>query len=74
MKMEDADTMVEAFAELETIICPSSCIKRSTVLRSDRCDCLRQITWETRMTWKTPKIVEVPVGMEINMYVCATRK
>jgi coenzyme PQQ precursor peptide PqqA len=32
------------------------------------------ITWETRMTWKTPKIVEVPVGMEINMYVCATRK
>jgi coenzyme PQQ precursor peptide PqqA len=32
------------------------------------------ITWETRMTWKTPKIVEVQVGMEINMYVCATRK
>jgi coenzyme PQQ precursor peptide PqqA len=35
---------------------------------------LRQITWETHMTWKTPKIVEVPVGMEINMYACATRK
>jgi len=35
---------------------------------------LRQITWETGMTWKTPKIVEVQVGMEINMYVCATRK
>jgi coenzyme PQQ precursor peptide PqqA len=32
------------------------------------------ITWESRMTWKTPKIVEVQVGMEINMYVCATRK
>jgi len=32
------------------------------------------ITWETRMSWKTPKIVEVQVGMEINMYVCATRK
>jgi coenzyme PQQ precursor peptide PqqA len=32
------------------------------------------ITWETGMTWKTPKIVEVQVGMEINMYVCATRK
>jgi coenzyme PQQ precursor peptide PqqA len=32
------------------------------------------ITWETRMTWRTPKIVEVQVGMEINMYVCATRK
>jgi len=31
-------------------------------------------TWETQMTWKTPKIVEVQVGMEINMYVCATRK
>jgi len=26
------------------------------------------------MTWKTPKIVEVPVGMEINMYACAERK
>jgi coenzyme PQQ precursor peptide PqqA len=26
------------------------------------------------MTWKTPRIVEVQVGMEINMYVCATRK
>jgi coenzyme PQQ precursor peptide PqqA len=35
---------------------------------------LRQTTWESRMTWKTPKIVEVQVGMEINMYVCATRK
>jgi coenzyme PQQ precursor peptide PqqA len=32
------------------------------------------ITRETRMTWKTPKIVEVPVGMEINMYACAARK
>ena len=27
-----------------------------------------------QMTWKTPKIVEVPVGMEINMYACASRK
>jgi coenzyme PQQ precursor peptide PqqA len=26
------------------------------------------------MTWKTPKVVEVPVGMEINMYACAARK
>ncbi|WP_439375467.1 pyrroloquinoline quinone precursor peptide PqqA [Bradyrhizobium sp. DASA03120] len=25
------------------------------------------------MTWKAPKIVEVPVGMEINMYACASR-
>jgi coenzyme PQQ precursor peptide PqqA len=32
------------------------------------------ITWETQMTWKTPKIVEVQVGMEINMYACAARK
>jgi coenzyme PQQ precursor peptide PqqA len=30
--------------------------------------------WEARMTWKAPKIVEVPVGMEINMYACAARK
>jgi coenzyme PQQ precursor peptide PqqA len=29
---------------------------------------------ETGMSWKTPKIVEVPVGMEINMYACAARK
>jgi coenzyme PQQ precursor peptide PqqA len=28
----------------------------------------------TSMAWKTPKIVEVPVGMEINMYACAARK
>ncbi|KJC39907.1 MULTISPECIES: pyrroloquinoline quinone precursor peptide PqqA [Bradyrhizobium] len=26
------------------------------------------------MAWKAPKIVEVPVGMEINMYACALRK
>jgi coenzyme PQQ precursor peptide PqqA len=26
------------------------------------------------MAWKAPKIVEVPVGMEINMYACAARK
>jgi coenzyme PQQ precursor peptide PqqA len=29
---------------------------------------------ELEMSWKTPKIVEVPVGMEINMYACAARK
>jgi coenzyme PQQ precursor peptide PqqA len=33
-----------------------------------------QASWEIGMTWKTPKIVEVPVGMEINMYACAARK
>jgi coenzyme PQQ precursor peptide PqqA len=27
-----------------------------------------------KMVWKTPKIVEVSVGMEINMYACAARK
>jgi len=26
------------------------------------------------MAWKAPKIVEVPCGMEINMYVSAIRK
>ncbi|MFD2258662.1 pyrroloquinoline quinone precursor peptide PqqA [Chelativorans composti] len=26
------------------------------------------------MSWKSPKIVEVQVGMEINMYACAKRK
>ena len=29
---------------------------------------------EVKMAWKAPKIVEVPVGMEINMYACAARK
>jgi coenzyme PQQ precursor peptide PqqA len=27
-----------------------------------------------KMTWKTPKIVEVQIGMEINMYACAASK
>jgi coenzyme PQQ precursor peptide PqqA len=26
-----------------------------------------------KMKWNSPKIVEVPVGMEINMYACASR-
>jgi len=26
------------------------------------------------MAWKTPKIIELPVGLEINMYACAVRK
>ena len=34
----------------------------------------RRTIGEKRMAWKTPKIVEVPVGMEINMYACAARK
>ena len=25
------------------------------------------------MSWKAPKIIELPVGMEINMYACAAR-
>jgi coenzyme PQQ precursor peptide PqqA len=32
------------------------------------------ILWRSQMAWKAPKIVEVPVGMEINMYACAARK
>lgn len=36
-----------------------------TVVRSQK---------ECQMAWKTPKIVELPVGMEINMYACAARK
>jgi coenzyme PQQ precursor peptide PqqA len=31
-------------------------------------------TRRAQMAWKAPKIVEVPVGMEINMYACAARK
>jgi coenzyme PQQ precursor peptide PqqA len=29
---------------------------------------------ERQMAWNAPKIIEVSVGMEINMYMCATRK
>ena len=32
------------------------------------------IKGRAEMAWKAPKIVEVSVGMEINMYMCATRK
>src|SRR5262249_20754782 len=32
------------------------------------------LQWRAKMAWKAPKIVEVPCGMEINMYVSATRK
>jgi len=27
--------------------------------------------WEKAMSWKTPKIVEVALGAEINSYACA---
>ena len=33
-----------------------------------------ELSKEIKMAWKTPKIVEVSVGMEINMYACASRK
>jgi coenzyme PQQ precursor peptide PqqA len=35
---------------------------------------IRPARRRAEMAWKTPKIVEVPVGMEINMYACAARK
>jgi coenzyme PQQ precursor peptide PqqA len=34
----------------------------------------RPFARRAKMAWKTPKIVEVSVGMEINMYACAARK
>ena len=58
--------MTSGFGKLLRQACAGFTFKSSQVLR--------QVTWETQMTWKTPKIVEVQVGMEINMYVCATRK
>jgi coenzyme PQQ precursor peptide PqqA len=39
-----------------------------------RAEIVRFTTRRAKMAWKTPKIVEVPVGMEINMYACAARK
>jgi coenzyme PQQ precursor peptide PqqA len=29
---------------------------------------------EETMTWKTPRVVEIAVGMEINAYACAELK
>lgn len=39
-----------------------------------RCPAVPGQMEEKHMAWKTPKLDEVPVGMEINMYACATRK
>ncbi|BAL07963.1 hypothetical protein BJ6T_26850 [Bradyrhizobium japonicum USDA 6] len=39
-----------------------------------RADTSEFVKWRAKMAWKAPKIVEVPCGMEINMYVSATRK
>jgi coenzyme PQQ precursor peptide PqqA len=41
---------------------------------SGRAEFVRFQQGVSQMAWKTPKIVEVPVGMEINMYACAARK
>jgi coenzyme PQQ precursor peptide PqqA len=46
---------------------------RSALLYLSRTEFVRS-TRRATMAWKTPKIVEVPVGMEINMYACAARK
>jgi coenzyme PQQ precursor peptide PqqA len=45
-----------------------------TCCRWPVCDAGCEIWKETKMAWKTPKFVEVSVGMEINMYACASRK
>jgi coenzyme PQQ precursor peptide PqqA len=29
------------------------------------------VTKETHMSWKTPRVIEIAVGMEINCYACA---
>jgi coenzyme PQQ precursor peptide PqqA len=39
-----------------------------------RAEFVRYLKERAKMAWKSPKIVEVPVGMEINMYACAARK
>jgi coenzyme PQQ precursor peptide PqqA len=39
-----------------------------------RCAAMINLSGRTSMSWTAPKIVEVPVGMEINMYACASRQ
>jgi len=31
----------------------------------------RTVAWGKNMAWKTPKIVEIALGAEINCYACA---
>ena len=54
--------------------CSATCAIWGVVIGSIPARRSRQNSLEDAMTWKTPKIVEVPVGMEINMYACAARK
>ena len=51
-----------------------TCAIPDLILGSTEARVQRRTGWENAMTWKIPKIVEVPVGMEINMYACAARK
>jgi coenzyme PQQ precursor peptide PqqA len=43
-------------------------------IRVGGCSIWLQTRGRQKMAWKSPKIVEVAVGMEINMYACAARK
>jgi coenzyme PQQ precursor peptide PqqA len=44
------------------------------VMQVAACAAMIILSGRTSMSWTAPKIVEVPVGMEINMYACASRK
>jgi coenzyme PQQ precursor peptide PqqA len=52
----------------------SACAILGSVLPLCRSATCRPVERRSEMSWKTPKIIEVPVGMEINMYACAARK
>src|SRR5260370_26122125 len=48
-----------------------TCVTSQVALTSLRHKHRAIIPGRPHMTWKTPKIVEVPAGMEINMYACS---
>jgi len=52
----------------------SACTVSAGLLSSVGAVTCRSVQEEIKMAWKAPKIIEVPVGMEINMYACAARK
>jgi coenzyme PQQ precursor peptide PqqA len=52
----------------------SACAILGSVLPLCRSATCRPVERRSEMSWRTPKIIEVPVGMEINMYACAARK
>ena len=49
-------------------------LDRGQIPEREGCGLLEPQSMESPMAWNTPKIVEVPLGAEINSYVCGEKK